>query len=305
MKIDRLIGIITILLQNEKVTAPELAKRFEVSSRTIHRDVDAICKAGIPIISIPGFGGGLSIASGYKLDKTVLTEKELHAIFTGLKSIDSISRTAYSQGLIEKFSDGKNTIWAAQDKILIDLASWYQDSLPDKIEQLKEAIFNQEIISFLYFSEKGESKRIIEPYLIVFRWSTWYVYGYCLAKNGYRLFKLNRLWQLQNTKTTFQPREISAQEPHFESYFQNGKIKLVALFDYDVKYRLIEEYGIESVTVDDKTGKLLFQRFFSNREYLLQWLLSFGDTVRIIEPPEIQAKIIQITKNILQKYKGT
>lgn len=305
MKIDRLIGIITILLQKEKITAPELAKRFEVSTRTIQRDIDDICKAGIPVVSMQGYGGGISIASGYKLDKTVLTEKELLAIFAGLKSIDSISRTAYRQVLIEKFSDGKNTIWAEQDKILIDLASWYQDSLPDKIESIKETILKQQIVSFLYYSEKGESKRIIEPYLIVFKWSTWYLYGYCLVKNDYRLFKLNRLWDLQNTRTTYEPRKIPEKEPNFECYFQAGKINLVALFDTDVKYRLIEEYGKECVTVDDKTGKLLFQKNFSNPEYLIQWLLSFGDTVRIIEPQEIQTKIIQITKNILQKYKGT
>lgn len=305
MKIDRLIGIITILLQREKVTAPELAKRFEVSCRTIQRDIDDICKAGIPIVSMQGYGGGLSIADGYKLDKTVLTEKELHAIFAGLKSIDSISRTAYRQVLIEKFSNGNNTIWAEQDKILIDLASWYQDSLPDKIEQIKEAIFNQEKISFLYYSGKGESERIIEPYLIVFKWSTWYVYGYCLARNDYRLFKLNRLWKLKNTKAVYEPRNIPEKEPSFERYFQTGSIKLVALFDTSVKYRLIEDYGIECVTVDDKTGKLLFQRLFTNPDYLLQWLLSFGDAVKIIEPQEIQARIIQITKNILRQYKGT
>ncbi len=97
MKIDRLIGIITILLQKERATIPQLAERFEVSCRTIQRDIDAIGQAGIPIVSRQGYGGGLSIADGYKLDKTILTKKELQAILTGIRSIDSISKTTYGQ----------------------------------------------------------------------------------------------------------------------------------------------------------------------------------------------------------------
>ncbi|MFU0787412.1 MAG: hypothetical protein ACFWTP_14090 [Enterococcus gilvus] len=108
MKIDRLIGIITILLRKEKVTTAELAARFEVSQRTIQRDIETIGKAGIPILSMQGYGGGIAIAEGYKLDKTVLTQKEMSAIFMGLKGIDSISPAPYSQGLMERLTKEKS-----------------------------------------------------------------------------------------------------------------------------------------------------------------------------------------------------
>lgn len=301
MKIDRLIGIITILLQKERITTPQLAERFEVSCRTIQRDIDDICKAGIPIVSMQGYGGGISIADGYKLDKTVLTKEELQAILTGIKSIDSISKTAYGQTLIEKFSNGKDTVLAEHDMILIDLASWYQESLPDKIEEIKQAILNQEKISFIYYSDKGESKRIIEPYLVIFKWAAWYVYGYCLTNNDFRLFKLNRLWKLQNTKIPYNPQEIPDGKLDFERYFQTEKIKLTALFDQSAKYRLIEEYGPECFTISE-SGKLIFQWSFSNPEYLLQWILSFGDKVKVMEPPELEAKIYEQAKNILKQY---
>ena len=104
MKIDRLIGIITILLQRDKITAPELAERFEVSRRTINRDIEDICKAGIPVITTQGNGGGISIIDNYKIDKSLLTSEELQAIFTGLKSIDSVSKTSYMKKLFEKFA---------------------------------------------------------------------------------------------------------------------------------------------------------------------------------------------------------
>ncbi len=123
MKIDRLIGIVTILLQKEKVTTSQLAERFEVSQRTIQRDIDNICKAGIPIVSMQGYGGGLSIAEGYKIDKTILTQKELSAIFMGLKSIDTISKYSYTQSLMEKLTNEKSTILDDRNRVIIHLAS--------------------------------------------------------------------------------------------------------------------------------------------------------------------------------------
>lgn len=301
MKIDRLIGIITILLQKERVTITQLAERFEVSGRTIQRDIDNICKAGIPVVSMQGYGGGLSIADGYRLDKTFLTKEELQAILVGIKSIDSVSKTAFGQTLIEKFSNGKDTVLAEQDMILIDLASWHQDSLSDKIEQIRQAISNRDKIRFVYYSDKGESERIIEPYLVIFKWASWYVYGYCLTKSEYRLFKLNRLWKLEDTKISFIPRSIPEGKLDFERYFMIDEMKLTALFDLDAKYRLIEEYGPESFTICE-SDKLLFQRSFTNPEYLLQWVLSFGDRVRVIDPPELREKIREHARNILKSY---
>lgn len=301
MKIDRLIGIITILLQKERTTISYLAERFEVSYRTIQRDIDDIGKAGIPIVSMQGYGGGLSIADGYKIDKTILTKEELQAILAGIKSIDSVSKIVHGQTFIEKFANGKDTVLTEHDVVLIDLASWYQDSLSDKIEQIKQAIFNREKLVFAYYSGKGESERMIEPYLIIFKWAAWYVYGYCLTKNEYRLFKLNRLWNLKNTRASYVPRNIPDGKLDFEGYFQTEKIKLTALFDASAKHRLIEEYGPKCFTVSE-AGKLLFQRSFSDSEYLLQWVLSFGDRIRIIGPPELRAKIRKHAKNILKQY---
>ncbi len=302
MKIDRLIGIIIILLQKEKITTSELAKRFEVSNRTIQRDVEDICKAGIPIVSMQGYGGGLSIVEGYKIDKTILTQKELNAIFTGLKSIESISKSTYTQGLKEKFSFGKNTILFDSNRIIINLASFYQVSLTDKIDLITKAINNQEVISFKYYSENGESERIIEPYFIEFRWFAWYVYGYCLARQDFRLFKLNRLNELKNLKTIYKERHISNKKLDFDRYIWKDDIKLTALFDISVKYRLIDDYGPECFTFDDKSGKLLFENTFTNFNYLVQWILSYGEAVKVIEPCKLVDVIRKNAKNILAHY---
>ena len=205
MKIDRLVGIITILLQQERVTAPELAKRFEVSRRTINRDIEDICRAGIPLVTTQGYGGGISIAEGFTLDRSLLTEEELQLILSGVKGLDSVSETSYAQGLSEKLSA------AAADDILIDLASHYQAPLTRKIAVIRSAIRNRRHISFRYYYEKGQCRRTIEPYKLVFRWSAWYVWGWCLEREAFRLFKLNRLWELEpfNSLTSIFRRERS------------------------------------------------------------------------------------------------
>lgn len=146
MKSDRLIGIITILLQKDKVTAPELAKRFEVSRRTINRDIEDISKAGIPIVTIQGSGGGISILDSYKMDKALLNDDELQAIFPGLKGIDSISKTSYLAKMIEKLSVKDNHI-QVDDSIIVDLSSHYQKALTQKIDVLKNAIHTRRCVS--------------------------------------------------------------------------------------------------------------------------------------------------------------
>lgn len=299
MKIDRLLGIITILLQKDKVTAPELALKFEVSRRTIQRDIDAICKAGIPIITYQGGDGGISIAEGYKLDKTVISVDELNNIIIGLKSIGSVANTTDIGTLITKLTP-KQDLAGTGEKVLIDLASHYKNSLSEKINLIKKAISENRLISFEYYSEKGVSNRIIEPYIVTYRWSAWYVYGYCTERADYRLFKLNRLWKLKLLEDVFQNKGINPDELNLDNYFQDDNM-LTALFDKETKYLLVEEFGPDSFEVTDE-GKLKVSVSYTNREYIYRWLLSFGDKVEVIEPLDLRAKIAKTAKNLVKVY---
>lgn len=303
IKINRLIGILTVLLQNDKVTAPFLAEKFEVSRRTINRDIEDICTAGIPIVTTQGYDGGISIAEGYKIDKTVLTSEELQAIFIGLKSFDSISKISHTNCIADKFSNKKDSVFSLENDILIDLSSHYKSSLTQKIDHIRTAINKQLLISFHYYYSKGEVERLIEPYLLVFRWSAWYLLGYCLEKNDFRLFKLNRLWDLCCTEEHFSKRDLPEEKLKFDEYF-SSEIKLVAVFEENVKYRLIEEYGVDSFTYT-KDDRLLFTTGFTSKENLISWILSFGDAAEILEPKEIRSEIKKQSLNILKKYKET
>lgn len=298
MKTERLIGIIMILLQQEKITAPQLAERFEVSRRTINRDIEDICKAGIPLVTAQGHGGGISILDSYKVDKYFFTQEELQAILTGLTGIDSVSKVSYLAKLIEKISSKENRV-VAENTIIIDLASHYQEPLMHKIAEIKKAIFMKHMISFCYYYEKGENYRCIEPYRLIFKWSSWYVFGYCLEKNSYRLFKLNRLGDLSTLEETFFPREIPEKELNFEDYFMNNTIHLKAIFTESEKYRLIEEYGI-GCYMPYKDNKLLLECDFVSYKNMQEWVFSFGDRVEIIEPEELRYDRIRQAENIIK-----
>lgn len=302
MKIDRLIGIITILLQNDKVTAPELAERFEVSRRTINRDIEDICKAGIPIVSLPGYGGGLCIEYGYKLDKTIFNKEQLQAIFCGLQGVDSISALSYVTTIAERLSSKNNHI-NVDNTIIIDLASHYKDSLTPKIEIIKTAISDRRIIEFDYYSSKGEYTYLVEPYKVIFKWSSWYVFGYGLECKEFRLFKLNRLWNLNKLDTEFVVKDIPDSALQFDKFLNESNFVLQAVFDISEKFRIIEEYGIDSFKVMDN-GKLYFEWAFANYDNMLHWVLSFGDKVTIISPKELINDIRLQLDNISKKYLG-
>ena len=247
MKIDRLIGILSVLLQKEKMTAPELAERFEVSRRTINRDIEDLCKAGIPIQTSQGTGGGISIMEGYRLDRTILTSKDMQMILAGLRSLDSVSG------------------------------------------------------SFQYYAPSGESERTVEPYFLVFRWSSWYLWGWCKDRKDFRMFKLNRMDRIQKTDESFECRNIAMPDLSNEKIFPGG-IKVKVLFEPDQKWRLIEEFGPKCFTEYDD-GRLLFTGDYTDLGNLITWLMTFGDKAEVIKPREAREAISQMVKRMMKIYK--
>ena len=302
MKIDRQIGILSVLLQKETVTAPYLAEKFEVSRRTINRDIEDLCKAGIPIVTKQGVNGGISIIENYKFDKTLFTQGEMQDILAGLRSLDSVNGTNRYGQLMEKLSVGSSDFIVGNQSVLIDLSSWYKDSLAPKIELIRASIDQCRELEFIYYSPKGESVRCIEPYYLIFRWSSWYVWGWCEKRRDFRLFKLNRMDQVKISEQEFLPRQIPMPDLSDERVFPGG-IKVKALFEQDCKWRLVEEFGTESFSVQ-QDGRLLFQADYTNKDNLITWLLSFREKAELLEPEEIRKEIKDSIECMKKRYEG-
>lgn len=293
--------MITLLLQEDKLTAPELARRFEVSRRTVIRDIEDICRAGIPLATAQGYGGGISIEKGYKLDKTVLTQEELQLLLAGLKGMNSVTNSVQTKALYEKLFHKDAVV---SDCFLIDLASFGRPSLSRKIELFKSAIFAHRTVSFQYDYSKGECRREIEPYHLVFKWSSWYVFGFCCSKEDFRLFKLNRLWDMETSKDTFLPRRIPEDKLNFSEHLTRFAAHLKAVFPISGKYRLIDEYGVDSFIAINE-GELLFDHDFASYDNMREWILSFGSKVIVLEPTRLKEDLIGEAKKILTNYQQT
>ena len=301
MKTDRLIGILSVLLQKEKCTAPELAEKFEVSRRTINRDIETLCRAGIPVCTVQGTGGGIRIMDGYRMDRTLLTSRDMQMILAGLRSLDSVSGSSYYGQLMEKLQAGASDFVSGRDSVLIDLSSWYKESLEPKISLIQDAIEERKQIVFRYFAPGGESIRKAEPYYLIFKWSSWYVWGWCGKREDFRLFKLNRMEDLSKTEEGFTPRQVPLPDLSNERIFP-ANIRVKALFEPVAKWRLVEEFGPRCIEMQED-GRLLFQMDYTDEDSLVGWLLTFGSGVEVLEPEAVREKLLQTAEKILALYR--
>ena len=297
MQESRLFRIVYYLLENGKATAPELAQKFEVSVRTIYRDIDAISSAGIPIYAAQGKGGGISILSDYTLEKSFLSEQEREPILMALQGIMATTGKT-SDELLTKLSglfQMKYTKW-----IEVDFSDWVQGKpQQNTFDLIKNAIFQKKVISFCYFNSKGNnSKRNARPICLVFKSKDWYLYAFCLLRNDYRFFKLTRIRQVEMLSDTFTqdftPIKIEKQI-HIEK-----TITVKLKFDRRIAFRVYDEFT-DNIT-EDTQGNLYVQVNFPDNEILYSYLLSFAEYVEVLEPQCIRKQIKKRLQKMQEKY---
>ena len=235
------------------------------------------------------------------MDRTILTSKDMQMILAGLRSLDSVSGSSYYSQLMEKIQTGSSEFISGRGSMLIDLSSWYKGSLAPKIEVIQSAIESRHLIRFEYFAPSGESDRRIEPYYLVFQWSSWYVWGWCLERKDYRLFKLNRMDKVAEIDKEFICRNAPMPDLSTEKIFPGG-IKVKALFTPDMKWRLVEEFGPHCFTENDD-GRLLFTADYTDMENLVTWLMTFGAKAEVLEPIEARDIIRRNAEETLNIYR--
>ena len=297
MKDNRLFRILYYILEKGKVTASELADKFEVSVRTIYRDIDSISSAGIPIYALQGKGGGIEIAEDFVLSKSLLSENEKQQIISALKGLDN-TEIQHENELLTKLSalfKMKSTNW-----IEVDFNNWQNNKLCEKtFNGIKSAILSKNIISFTYFSSnEKETSRSVKPVRLLFKSQDWYLYAFCLLRNDFRYFKLSRIKNLETHTEKFDDSfedVILKKEMPYEN-----TVHIKVKFDRKVAFRVYDELNGE-ITEDDE-GNLYSEIEIPNDYNLYNYIFSFGDGAEVLEPKEIRMQIKEMINKMAEKY---
>ncbi|MBU5360235.1 YafY family transcriptional regulator [Enterococcus raffinosus] len=293
---SRLLQILFILLEKGSATAPDLAEKFEVSPRTIYRDIDALSAAGIPVYAVRGKGGGIFIQENYVLDKAVFSDKEQQHILIALQNLNLANETL-DNSLISKLS----TMFKkeALDWLEIDFSDW--TGLRNELfDQLQQAIFSRNVIQINYLSTREQfTARRLDPLKLVFRNKAWYLYAFCHLRADYRLFKIARMRDVQILSESFSretPKKIFSEKPRAPE----KQVELILLFDYAAAYRVQEEFKNVQQNQDNR---LIAVVTLPDDETTINYLLSFGDHLEILEPPTFREKMAKQIEKLSNKYK--
>lgn len=298
MKGNRLFEIIYILLDKKNVTAKELAEHFEVSQRTIYRDIEDLSQSGVPIYMTKGKGGGISLLSDFILNKAILSQEEKKEILAAMQGLNAVNKSEFN-GVLSKLSSflgGDNENW-----IEVDFSNWDKNNtLGEKFTTIKNSIINKNLISFEYFNSNGKLlERIIEPLKLVFKGQGWYLYAYCREREDNRFFKLTRMSNiniiLENFNRTV-PNKIFSEE---DTGYYNELIHLKLRIDKKLAFRIYDEFHNYSL---DDNGDFIVNLDFPSGDWLFGYLMSFGEYIEVLEPLNIRDEIKKKLMYALKKY---
>ncbi len=297
MQINRLFEIVYLLLEKRSMTARELAERFEVSTRTIYRDVEVLSEANIPIYMNKGKNGGISLLPDFILNKTVLTEQEKEEILTSLQALNSVSLKHANTALAKLGSlfGMPNTDW-----VEVDFSTWSDPAKEREIfEELKVSILSKKVVEFSYNSTKGEeTRRIVEPLKLCYKSNSWYLYGFCRVRKDYRFFKLRRLKELVMTEQTFErdiPKRIFKEE---DSYTEEGR-QVTLKIPARLGFRVYDEFDQVTVLPD---GDFVVTFEMAKGEWFQSYVLSFGPGCEVLSPPEARQEILDVLQKTIDGY---
>lgn len=299
--LNRLFQIVYLLMEKSQMTAKELADIFEVSERTIYRDIDKLTIAGIPIYTNQGKNGGISILPSYVLDKSVLTADEKEKIIESLNALNEVSFSE-DEGSIAKLRSFLGEQY--QDWIEIEFSSWgnYKEDAA-MFTQIKNAILKHHYMEIIYSgSQEGLVERKIKPIKLCFKDQAWYLYAYCCLRENYRFFKLKRMSKIAVLDTCFEPEIIGKVLPEVNKKYSNNIqiIQVTLEISHDMAFRAYEELG--NISVMDN-GKLFCSIEVTDINWFVSYVLSYGSYMRVLEPLGIKERVMQEIEKMKRLYR--
>ena len=297
-----------VLLNYERVSAIKLAEMFEVSPRTIYRDIETISLAGIPITTHNGVNGGISIMQEYKVDKKLFTASDISTLLMGLSSVSTTLSNKEVIGTLEKVKgllpkEKVRDIELKSNQITVDLTTWIGNkSFQPNLEKIKQALNNNKHLIFEYFGGNREkSSRCIEPYRLTLKEGNWYLQGYCRIKEDFRVFKLSRISNIEVLDSTFVPREFHTKQLDGTGWIEKRLVTIKLLVDWSLREQMIERCGEDNVKPYGN-DKFIVDFPFVEDDLGYNILLGFGDKCECLEPENVRKELISRIKKLLEVY---
>lgn len=300
MKNDRLFQILYILLEKGSVTAPELATQLEVSTRTVYRDVEALSVAGVPVFATQGKGGGISLMPNYTFEKALLSDDEQNQILFAIQSLRATNQPVGSLlsklgGMFQKESAN----W-----IEVDFSRWGLGRVDsERFAKLKTAILEKRALDILYCNTLGDtSKRSVLPIKLIFKDKSWYLQAFCEKAGDYRLFKINRIVELNVTNRRFTQSFEDAPPVEIEMMPSAGCIPVKLWFAPSVVFRVYDEFDHKQIE-KQADGSILVEAGFPMDNWVVSYLFSFGNGVTVLEPEHLREALASYAKSIFEHHK--
>lgn len=310
MKLQRLIAILTILLRVDRMSAPKLAEKFEVSVRTIYRDIAVLESAGIPIVTTTGIKGGFSILEQYKIDKKLFTSQDFSTLLTGLNSVSgSISDATLNQTL-EKIralipDDQARNLELSANRLFVDLSPWGNNPvISANLVTLQKALEQDHVVTFTYTTLKEEvSSRKVEPHQLVLKENQWYLRGYCLEREAFRVFKLRRIREVEILSESFTPREFSQKMNDFRDWTHERMLEIELRIHPSLKEQLLDRCSEDAMTTLSD-GFIHVHMNFVESDLGYGYLMQFGEKCECLAPLHIRQELARRISAMHVLYKG-
>lgn len=305
MKIYRLLGITIYLLNNKKTSAKILSDKFEVSIRTIQRDIETLCQAGIPVASSVGVDGGYEILDSFKMNRQIAGENDYAYIISALQGLASAYKSQSTAATLEKVK-----AVLRKDKrdlnIILDFSTLSENkNINEKLKLLESIIAEKYSVSFEYTNADNITTiKQVEPIALTYRWYSWYLLGYSLKKEDYRLYKILRMMNLKKINSRILRKHESAhillEKNEAKDIRKYIDIKLFA--KCEIKMKAIE-YLNGSIEAEYENGDFIMNLHVpENEQFWLGTILSFGNLAKIIEPEQLKRKLCARCDEILNLY---
>ncbi|MEM1484865.1 YafY family protein [Oscillospiraceae bacterium PP1C4] len=296
MQMNRLFEMIYLLLNKESITAGEFAEHFEISPRTVYRDVELLSSTGIPIYMTKGKGGGISLLPDFVLNKTVLTDSEKADILAAMRAVDAVSLEQTNTAIQKLSSLFGNT---NSDWVEVDFSGWANaDEESAVFSTLKSAIIKKQKAEFLYHSGEGSMRRIVEPMKLCFKGQGWYLYAYCSDREDYRFFKLRRIKELLLLPECFD-RSAPAKIFDGNEAFQDDFVTISLKLSKEMAYRVYDEFSQYEDLAD---GGFLVQLTMPRGDWVYHYLATFGECCEVLAPEDIRLQIKDKLQKTLKQY---